>query len=318
MRYPKRSQYKYTKSRYRVRNWADYEAGLQRRGAITVWLSKAALDAWRAPASGRPGGQRTYSDLAIEAALTIRMVFRLPLRQTEGFLRSLTELLDLDLPIPDHTTLSRRLQKLGTLQLRRLGADEPIHLLIDSTGLRIHVGHLRKPPKRRVWRKLHLAVNADTSEILAEDLTNRHTADCVRVPKLLDQIDSSLASFAADGAYDAGSVYEAVQGKGDGHRVTTLIPPGRGAQPSSSRSPGQWERNRNIRSMRRLGRREWYARSVYSRRSLVENAVFRYKTIIGQRMRSRSLPNQRVEVQLASKILNNLTSLGVPDSYRVK
>ena len=150
MRYPKRSQYKYAKSRYQVQNWADYEAGLQKRGALTVWFSEAALDAWRAPATGKPGGQRTYSDLAIEAALTIRMVFRLPLRQTEGFLRSLTELLDLDLPIPDHTTLSRRLQKLGTLQLRRLGADEPIHLLIDSTGLRIHVGHLRKPPKRRV------------------------------------------------------------------------------------------------------------------------------------------------------------------------
>lgn len=93
MRYPKRSQYKYAKSRYRVQNWADYEAALQKRGSVTVWLSKAALDAWRAPATGRPGSQRTYSDLAIEAALTIRMVFCLPLRPTEGFLRSLVELL---------------------------------------------------------------------------------------------------------------------------------------------------------------------------------------------------------------------------------
>ena len=318
MRYPKRSQCKYAKSRYRVQNWADYEAGLQKRGALTVWLSDTALDAWRAPATGRPGGQRTYSDLAIEAALTIRMVFRLHLRQTEGFLRSLAELLGLDLPIPDHTTLSRRLQKLGTLQISRLGADEPIHLLIDSTGLRIHVGHLRKPPKRRVWRKLHLAVNADTGEILAEDLTNRHTADCGRVPKLLDQIDGPLASVAADGAYDAGSVYEAVQGKGDGHRVTTLIPPSRRAQPSSIRSPGQRERNRNVRSMRRLGRREWYATSGYSRRSLVENAVFRYKAILGQRMRSRSLGSQRADVRLACKILNTMTGLGMPDSITVR
>lgn len=318
MRYPKRSQYKYAKSRYRVQNWAAYEAGLQKRGAFTVWLSDTALDAWRAPATGKPGGQRTYSDLAIEAALTIRMAFHLPLRQTEGFLRSLAELLDLDLPIPDHTTLSRRLQKLGALQLRRLAADEPIHLLIDSTGLRIHVGHLRKPPRRRVWRKLHLAVNADTGEILAEDLTNRHTADCAQVPKLLDQIDGPLAYVAADGAYDAGSVYEAVQGKGDGHRVTTLIPPGRGAQPSSVPSPGQRERNRNVRSMRRLGRREWYASSGYSRRSLVENAVFRYKAILGKSMRSRSLGNQRAEVRLACKILNTMTDLGMPDSVKVR
>jgi len=111
-----------------------------------------------APASRKPGGQRTYSDLAIEAALTIRMVFHLPFRQTEGFLRSLADLLEVELPIPDHTTLSRRLKKLSDINFRGLATDRPIHLLIDSKGLRIHVGHLRKPPKRRVWRKLHLAV----------------------------------------------------------------------------------------------------------------------------------------------------------------
>jgi hypothetical protein len=175
---------------------------------------------------------------------------------------------------------------------------------------------MRKPPKRRVWRKLHLAVDADTGEVVASDLTNRRTADCARIAVLLDQIDGSLASVAADGAYDAGAVYEAIHEKGNGQRVPTLIPPGRGAQPSSIRSPGQRERNRNIRSMRKLGRREWFANSGYSRRSLVENAVFRYKSILGQRMRSRSLDSQRVEVRLACKILNAMTSLGMPDSVR--
>ena len=245
------------------------------------------------------------------------MVFHLPPRQTKGILGSLAHLLGLDLRIPDHTTLSRRLKKLENLQFRRLVTAEPIHLLVDFTGLRIHVGHLRKPPRRRVWRELHLAVNADTGEVLAAELTNRRTADCARVPNLLDQIDDRVASLRADGAYDAGSVYEAAKTKGDGHRVRVLIPPIQGAQPSSSRSPGQWERNRNIRSVRKLGRREWYASSGYSRRSLVENAVLRYKAIVGHRMRSRSLPNQRVEVQLASKILNTMTSLARPDSYRV-
>jgi hypothetical protein len=317
MKYPKRSQYKYAKSRYRIRNWPEYEAGLRRRGDLTVWLSDAALNAWQAPASGNPGGQRTYSDLAIEAALTIRMIFHLPLRQTEGFLRSLADLLEVELPIPDHTTLSQRLKKLVDINFRRLATDRPIHLLIDSTGLRIHVGHLRKPPKRRVWRKLHLAVNADTGEVLAAELTHRRTADCARVPGLLDQIDDRVASLMADGAYDAGAVYEAVQGKGRGHRVRVLIPPGRGAQPSSIRLPGQRERNRNIRSMRKLGRQEWYAGLGYSRRSLVENAVFRYKAILGQRMRSRSLDRQRAEVRLACKILNTMTRLGMPDSVKV-
>ncbi len=115
MKYPKRSQHKHSKSPYRVRNWSEYEAGLRRRGDLTVWLSDDALDAWRAPASGKPGGQRTYADIAIEAALTIRMVFHLPLRQTEGFLRCLAELFEVDLPVPDHTTLSRRLKKLHDL-----------------------------------------------------------------------------------------------------------------------------------------------------------------------------------------------------------
>ncbi len=115
MKYPKRSQYKYAKSQYRVRNWPEYEAGLKKRGDLTVWLSDDALDSWRAPANGKPGGQRRYADLAIEAALTIRMVFHLPLRQTEGFLCGLAEMLDVELPIPDHTTLSRRLKKLDMI-----------------------------------------------------------------------------------------------------------------------------------------------------------------------------------------------------------
>ena len=120
MKYPKRSQYQHAKSQYRVRNWPEYEAGLKKRGDLTVWLSDDALEAWRVPAEGKPGGQRTYSDVAIEAALTIRMVFHLPLRQTEGFLRSLAQLLKVDLPIPDHTTLSRRLTKLSGVRFRSL------------------------------------------------------------------------------------------------------------------------------------------------------------------------------------------------------
>jgi hypothetical protein len=137
------------------------------------------------------------------------------------------------------------------------------------------------------------------------------------VPELLDQIDDRVATFMADGAYDTGAVYEAAGRKGDGQRVTVLIPPGRGAQPSSSRSPGQRERNRNIRTMLKPGREEWYATSGYSRRSLVENAVFRYKTIFGTAMGSRSLLGQRIEASLACKILNSMTGLGMPDSVRV-
>jgi hypothetical protein len=173
-------------------------------------------------------------------------------------------------------TSPSRLKKLGDIGFRRLATDQPIHLLIDSTGLRIHVGHLRKPPKRRAWRKLHLAVDADTGEIVASDLTGRRTHDCTPVPGLLGPIDNRVASLSADGAYDTESVYQAAQSKGGGQAVRVLIPPGRDAQLALRPSAALEERNRSILSIRELGRREWHKDSGYSKRAMVENAVFRY------------------------------------------
>ena len=176
------------------------------------------------------------------------------------------------------------------------------------------MGHLRKPRRHRAWRKLHLAVDADTGEIVASDLTAGRTHDYSQVPALLEQINAPVASVSADGAYDTKAVYEAAHKRG---AVRVLIPPGRNAQLSPNPSTALKERNRNIRSIRELGRREWHKRSGYSKRSLVENAVLRYKTIIGRSMRSRTLAGQRVEVQIACGILNTMTRIGVPDSYRV-
>jgi hypothetical protein len=134
---------------------------------------------------------------------------------------------------------------------------------------------------------------------------------------LLEQINGRVTSVSADGAYDTEGVYEAAQAQGEGRAVRVLIPPGRDAQLSPRPSAALKERNRNIRSIRRLGRREWPKRSGYSTRSMIENAIYRYKTIIGRGMRSRTLAGQRVEVQLACRVLNTMTRLGMPDSYRV-
>ena len=226
------------------------------------------------------------------------MVFHLPLRQTEGFLRCLADLLEVDLPIPDHTTLSRRLRKLGEVRFRKLTTDRPIHVLIDSTGLRIHVGHMRKPPKRRAWRKLHLTVDAGTGEIVAADLTGRRTPDCARVPALMEQLEDPVASVSADGAYDTAGVYEAAQVMGDGQAVRVLIPPGRNARLSPRPSAPQRERNRNVRSIRELGRREWHKRSGYSKRSMVENTMYRYKTILGRHRGSRPATQPAIRTRL--------------------
>ena len=171
------------KTRCRVRNWASYEHTLIQRGDVTVWLSADAIAAWEPEAGDRRGGQRQYSDIAIETALTLRLIFHLPLRQAEGFLTSLFALMSLDLPAPDHTTLSRRGQLLD-VSLRHLPRDKRLHLLIDSTGLSMfgegewaaakHGGH-----GKRGWKKLHLGVNRSgvIVGVVARIVTGPHDAN---------------------------------------------------------------------------------------------------------------------------------------------
>ena len=139
---PKRSQYKHAKQKkYHVSNWAEYNEGLRRRGDLTVWFDEEAIANWKADKSGKPGGQRVYSDMAIETGLVVRMVYKLAYRQTEGFLHSIASLLRLCIEIPDYSTLCRRSRLLRKkLRIRKAASNQPIHLMIDSTGLRIHVG----------------------------------------------------------------------------------------------------------------------------------------------------------------------------------
>ena len=153
------------KTKYRVGNWSAYEQALVQRGDVTLWLSADATDEWRPSPSGRPGAPKTFSDCAIETALTLRLVFRLPVRQAEGFLRSVLSLMGVDLAAPDHTTLSRRSQSLA-VEFRRIPSRGPIHLIVDSTGLSI-VGEGEWAAVKhggrghRGWKKLHLAVDRD-------------------------------------------------------------------------------------------------------------------------------------------------------------
>ena len=314
----KRSQAKYVRKSYKTTNWPEYEAGLRDRGSLTVWISEEELRGWGPPKRGqrKPGGQERYSNHAIETALTVGMVFHLGLRQAEGFLRSLFSLLDLDCQAPDHTTISRRARKLGKVSICPPAGKRPVHILVDSTGLRIHVGALRRPPKNRDWRKLHISVNALTGEIIACDLTSKSARDASRVPALLKQIDGPLASVCADGAYDREAVYEVIESHTAGRSPRVLIPPKKNAQVKPEVAALR-ERNRNIRSRARLGKREWHTRSGYSRRSIVENTAYRYKTIIGAAKRSRTLQGQRAEARVGCRILNTMAGLGMPESHRV-
>jgi hypothetical protein len=226
------------KQQHQVTNWAEYDAGLRARGSLTVWFTPEAIEAWRAePRTGR-GGQPRYSSLAITTALTLRAVFRLALRQTEGLIGSIIYLLGLDLPVPDHSTLSRRAE---TLEVPRAKAGSaPVHLLVDSTGLRLcgpgeWLIEKHGTKRRRGWRVLHLATDADTGRIVASVLTDKDADDGSQVGPLLDRVDGEVASFTGDGAYDRDDVYAEVAAR---HPAAAVVVPPRmryPAQPQRAR-----------------------------------------------------------------------------------
>ena len=286
------------KTRYRVQNWPEYERGLLRRGDISVWLSPAAIAAWSPANSGLPGGQRKFSNLAIETTLTLRLVIGLPLRQAEGFLRSLFGLLGLDLPVPDHTTLSRRSKGLG-VRLRRSGRTGPIHLIVDSTGLSL-VGDgewaaARHGGKdRRGWKKLHLGVNG-AGVIVAQSLTVGSADDAGEGIKLLQSIGRKVGSFTADGAYKSSAIYKAAKAR----RAKVVVPPSRKTAAPARRKSQLPERDRGIRRIRKVGRRRWKKESGYHRQGRVENTCFRFKSTVGGRLRARHTEVQATEAVIA-------------------
>lgn len=304
------------KTKYRVRNWAEYDRALVRRGDLTIWLSEDALDSWTPTNNGRRGAQRRYSDMAIEMALTLRLVYRLPWRQTEGLLTSVLRMLELPLSAPDHTTMSRRSRTLS-IRLRRRAFEGPLHLVVDSTGLKVHgEGEWAswkhgKGRARRGWGKLHLGVDSG-GYIVASALTTNTVDDASVVAKLLAQVPEPVSRFTADGAYDAKKVYEALSDRPAPPR-DVVIPPKRGAVIGACPDTCPWRAD-NINLIGELGRRGWQKARGYHQQARVENGFFRYKQIIGGRLRARSLETQTAEVKVACNLLNTMTEMGRPVS----
>src|SRR5215203_1907508 len=274
------------RARYRVTNWPEYDRALQQRGSLTVWVTPEALAAWHPPRTGRRGRSRAYSDLAIETGHLLRLAFGRPWRQTEGLLRSLATLLGVEIGIPDHTTFSRRSP--GLVLVRSLAEAQrtgPVHVVIDATGLKVHgagewLAETHGERGRRSWRKLHLAVDPASGEILASELTTTEEGDAALVGPLLDQIAGAIASVIADGAYDGEPVYRAVSERQPDPPAAVVIPPRASAVPSPTAGTTPTQRDRHIRMIREKGRMGWQKAVGYGRRSLGETAVFRYKAII--------------------------------------
>jgi hypothetical protein len=303
------------KACYRVTNWREYNESLVRRGDITLWLSEDALAFWEHPNDGvKVGRPFTYSDGAIECLLTLRELFRLPYRQTEGLGRALVTLLEADVAIPDFTSLAKRAAKLK-ISLSVAPASGPIDVVVDSTGLKVFgVGEWRsqayRTPKRKTWRKLHLSINAATQEIVAEVLTSNRADDADLVPELLAQVGSPVAKLYGDGAYDKWKLYDGLAAA----EIEPVIPPRKGAsihRHGNCAGP-RLPRDEALRGMRRHGRQGWKRESGYHRRSLVETSMSRLKQAFGPRLKNKAFENQRSETRLRCKLLNHFTRLGLP------
>jgi Transposase DDE domain len=305
------------KTVYRVKNWREYDQALRDRGDITLWISQDAIDAWTPPQTGKRGAQPVYSDRAIETVLTFRLLFHLPLRQTEGFLGSVLSLMDLALPCPDHTTLSRRHATVAVGRQIDRAPQGSVCVIVDSTGLKVcgqGEWHTQKhgEKKRKNWKKLHLGVD-DQGQIIASTVTGSNEQDPSQVPELLTQIEGAIAYFVGDGIYDQGPVYSAVETHSPGVRV--IIPPRKDAVVSRQMATSPTQRDCHLLDIQRDGRFAWKRASGYYAQSHAENAFSRYKRTFGGGLRAKRDASQQQEASLACALLNRLRELGRPQSY---
>lgn len=303
------------KRRYRIRNWRDYNSALVRRGSLTLWVEARAVGAWRErrARAGR-GRRRTYSDLAVLCALTLREVYGLPLRSTQGLTRSVLHLLGADLPTPHYSTLSRRAASLE-VKLPRL-TKGPLHLAVDSTGVKLYGEgewkvRLHGAERRRAWRKLHLAVDHRTHEVVSLGMTDKDVLDRRALPFLLKEVEGEVAEVLGDGAYDFHDCYAAIHGRG----ARSVIPPKKRARVRG----GEEFRDRDAAVLRgrEVGREEWKKEAGYHRRSLAETAMMRLKTIFSDKLKAREWRRQETELRVRCAALNRMTGLGMPQSYAV-
>jgi hypothetical protein len=256
--------------------------------------------------------------LAITTALTLRAVFRLALRQTEGLIASIIGLLGLNLAVPGHSTISRRTETLEVPRPRH--GREPVHLLVDGTGLKLcgpgeWLVEKHGTRTRRGWRKLHLATDADTGRIAASEVTDKDTDDGSQIGPLLDQVEGPVASFTGDGAYDRDDVYAGVAARYPDADV--IVPPRSSAVPSDTPETALTQRDRHLQRIAERDRLSWQRTSGYNFRALVESGISRWKRVIGDGLGSQTEGRQNTEIAVAADVLNRMLELGRPEYARI-
>lgn len=309
-----------TKATYRIRNWAEYDTSLRRRGSLTFWISQELLENWTTTEkTGERGASPTYTDAAIETLATVKYLFRQASRQAEGLLSSIFEMMKVSLPVPDHTTLSRRLARLP-VRLPVRNKEQARHIVCDSTGVKVYGEGEWKVrqhgySKRRTWRKLHLCVDEETLEIIVAGGSTNSVSDGEMLPDMLAEVADEVEQVSADGIYDQRKCYQAINQKG----ARAAIPPRRGARiwQHGNTKQERLVRDENLRSIRKSGRKSWKQECGYHRRSLAETTVFRYKITFGDKLHSRKIENQFTEMFIKCAALNRMVHLGRPHSYKI-
>ncbi|WP_298987623.1 IS5 family transposase [uncultured Roseibium sp.] len=302
-------------------NWTEYNESLRRRADITVWFDESVEHQWGVGPTGKRGRPCRYSDFAITVTLQIRTVFHLALRQVQGFVRSLFKLMQLELAVPDFSTLSRRTSRLAPLPREGSKAFGPLDLVVDSTGLKVFgTGDWQetkhgKTQQRRSWRKLHLGLDLETGQIACSELTTDDIGDPSAVPGLLDQIDEPVHRFLADGAYDGAATRTEIMRRFA--YVEIIIPPPKTAVAGPEAETAPTARDLDVLAIKAHGRMAWQKSSGYNKRARVETLMGRWKSVIGERLRSRTLDNQRTESRIGVSVLNKMTSLARPTFERI-
>ena len=283
---------KLRKGKYKVVNWPEYNISLKARGDINFWFTDDSIKAWLESHSGETrsrGRQRIYSDVAIKTVYIILQVFHLRLRQAERFVQSIMRLLGFDLPIPDYTTISKRIRQVA-VDIVSSKPQGRINLILDSTGLKMvgekeWINYKYKLRERRVWRKLHIGVT-DDGNIITSELTTLHASDIATVPDLLSQVDNDIDRIVGDGAYFKSRMEEYIAENDNAKDSKFVGPPGNGA-------------------------------TSYANRLKVEETFSRYKRIIGNKLKAKHLLAQENETKLSLLILNKMKDIGMPKTIRV-
>ncbi len=320
-KYPNKKGWKLPKQRYKVSNWREYNDALRNRGDIEIWISEDVINSWYEADRiyDGTGAPKTFTDLAIIICHEVRQVFKLPLRQCQGFIDSLFKAKNIELRSPDYSCLSKRLSSLGIKSPRYKKTDfvdDDIEgIAIDSSGLkRFGRGEWYqekyKVSAKRSWRKLHIAV--DNKHIIHScELTDRFTADCQTIDSLAKQIDGAVHQITADSAYDKNPVYGILSEHFN--EADIIIPPDSDAVYNKNNHA---QRNRNLQEIKTFGRMNWQRVRQYGRRNYSELAIQRYKKILGNKLHARELSRQKNEAMIGCSVLNKMVGLGMPASYR--